>query len=107
MLYEVITPLGVSIFRTSEATMLEERNFFGVKRVYDAEKNGMKFHVLSNGSTRHGIQNLTYGEEKIPLSYYSFASPVGDFLMKNGSLSDGRITSYNVCYTKLLRFLLL
>lgn len=44
----------------------QQRNFFGIIRVIDVNDK----RILLNGSTLHGMQNLTLGQQRQILSYY-------------------------------------
>lgn len=52
-----------------------QRSFFGVHRVVDIGR-GMRLYV--HGNTKHGIQNLTPGKERKPLTYYYPTGPIGE-----------------------------
>jgi hypothetical protein len=52
-----------------------ERSFFGVHRVVDIG-DGKRLYV--HGNTKHGIQNLTPGKERTPLTYYYPTGPIGE-----------------------------
>jgi spermidine synthase len=57
-------------------TLFAERTFFGIHRVY-VDTYGR--HVLLNGTTVHGVQNVLDGQlSSEPTSYYSQRGPVGD-----------------------------
>ncbi len=61
---------------TADQILLEERNFFGVKRVVlDAEG---QFHTFVHGTTNHGMQSLDPGLSQEPTSYYHRSGPMGD-----------------------------
>jgi hypothetical protein len=53
------------------------RSFYGAYRVVD---DGHGRHVLYAGTTIHGIQDMTPGQEGEPWSYYSRAGPLGQVL---------------------------
>ena len=52
----------------------QKRSFFGVHRVVASEDG--RFHLLSHGSTLHGIARVSAPRE--PISYYSRSGPLGD-----------------------------
>ncbi|HEX8199478.1 MAG TPA: fused MFS/spermidine synthase [Isosphaeraceae bacterium] len=56
----------------------QERSFFGVLRVAEAE--GGKYHRLTHGSTIHGQQSLDPGRLREPLSYYHRTGPIGQVI---------------------------
>lgn len=55
--------------------LLQERNFFGVLRVYDLD--GPDVRVLVHGSTIHGMQSLDPARRGEPLTYYHRDGPMG------------------------------
>ena len=55
-------------------TVYSLRNFFGVYSVRD--QGGVR--TLFHGNTEHGIQFLDPARQNEPLSYYGFASPLGE-----------------------------
>ncbi len=57
-------------------SVLIARNFFGVLRIQDYEKTGVR--ILTNGTTTHGAQAIDRNFSKIPLTYYHPAGSVGD-----------------------------
>jgi hypothetical protein len=62
---------------TLPPTLATVRTFYGTYRVVD---DGAGRHVLYAGTTIHGIQDLTPGEEREPWSYYSRRGPLGQVL---------------------------
>ena len=56
-------------------TLHMERNFFGVIRVFNSEKGGMR--MLMHGTTLHGTQALVEKYRLLPISYYATSSPGG------------------------------
>ena len=61
----------------SPAAILTARTFYGTYRVVD---DGAGRHVLYAGTTIHGIQDRTPGQEREPWAYYSRAGPLGQVL---------------------------
>ena len=61
-----------------EQELHRERSFFGVYRVTAAE--GGDLHRLVHGTTTHGAQDFSPGQERTPISYYHRASPIGQLL---------------------------
>jgi len=56
-------------------TLHMERNFFGVIRVTNSDKGGMR--MLMHGTTLHGTQALVEEFRLSPISYYAASSPGG------------------------------
>lgn len=56
-------------------TLHMERNFFGVIRVANSDKGGMR--MLFHGTTLHGTQALVEEYRLSPISYYAASSPGG------------------------------
>jgi hypothetical protein len=79
ILSAVLTTLviaGYATERTSGKLLLLDRDFYGVKKIgLDSTGHG---HILYNGSTKHGQQNLTPALRRTPMSYYARSGPVGD-----------------------------
>ena len=125
MLYEVIT-MGILDFTTKACD-----TYTGLS--YDAYKQLRSLENLTRGPYNDAARNLRKIQGKIPsipglvdsalnslefdlnsaipdLSDFSViadiitkCTPLKNLLSGTGSLTDARITSYNVCYTKLLR----
>ena len=51
------------------------RSFFGVYSVNYLSTDAGEHHILVNGTTNHGAQNLTYPQ--LPITYYAREGPVG------------------------------
>lgn len=67
---------GYATERSSGKLLLLDRDFYGVKKIaIDSTGQG---HILYNGSTKHGQQNLTPQLRRTPISYYARSGPVGD-----------------------------
>jgi len=64
--------LAVSFAEAEEATLFEDRSFFGVYRVTGDED----LHTLVFGSTNHGAQILGT-ETPVPTTYYHSTGPIG------------------------------
>jgi SAM-dependent methyltransferase len=72
----VLVLAGYATEQASRTVLLRERNFYGVKRIgLDSTGQG---HVLYNGSTKHGAQNLAPRLRGMPQSYYARSGPLGD-----------------------------
>ncbi len=54
------------------------RDFFGVHKVLRLEGPGVPFHVLYDGTTRHGAQAVVQPLRGIPTSYYHRTGPLGE-----------------------------
>lgn len=66
----------LSLLFPANATLFEDRTFFGVSRVYQDGQGG---HILVSGGTVHGIQNQRGGSlDAAPAAYYSRQGPAGD-----------------------------
>lgn len=57
-------------------TLFQDRTFFGVHRVY-ADQTHDDRHVLTNGTTVHGMEQPNGPDAGEPLSYYSRSGPAG------------------------------
>lgn len=64
---------AVSSAASRGGTVYTLRNFFGVYSVRD--EGGVR--TLFHGNTEHGVQSLDPARQSEPLSYYGFASPLG------------------------------
>jgi spermidine synthase len=60
----------------SNPTLIAERTFFGVHRLYRDDQGR---HVLVNGSTVHGMEQLEGDDRGVPLTYYHPTGPVGQY----------------------------
>lgn len=58
-----------------EYRLTRVRSFFGVYSVNYTRANSGEYHILVNGTTNHGAQNLTYPQ--VPVTYYAREGPVG------------------------------
>jgi hypothetical protein len=52
-----------------------QRSFYGINRVVNDDTG--QYRVLFSGQTIHGIQSLSPGRNREPLSYFSRSSPIG------------------------------
>ncbi|MBI4351885.1 MAG: fused MFS/spermidine synthase [Elusimicrobia bacterium] len=68
--------LGMKL--SGETQVYGLRNFYGIYRVEDDKALGLRRFV--HGSTVHGIQHLTAGEELRTTVYYSSGSPISEVL---------------------------
>jgi SAM-dependent methyltransferase len=72
----ILVLAGYATEQASRTVLLRERDFYGVKRVgVDSTGQG---HILYNGSTKHGAQNLAPRLRGVPQSYYARSGPMGD-----------------------------
>jgi MFS family permease len=65
---------GITHVNAPGTVLLTERSFFGVHRVLD-QGDGKRRYV--HGNTTHGLQDLTPGEDTVPLTYYYPTGPIG------------------------------
>lgn len=65
---------AVSSAASRSGTVYSLRNFYGVYTVRDEGGTRSLFH----GNTEHGVQFLEPARQNEPLSYYGFASPLGE-----------------------------
>ena len=73
-----IFPLGFDWgFKTFKSIMHQERNFFGIIKVVNMN-DGQR--ILLHGTTNHGSQALDEEHRLMPLSYYSYESPINDVI---------------------------
>ncbi|MEZ5178839.1 MAG: fused MFS/spermidine synthase [Acidimicrobiales bacterium] len=70
----VILALGLLV--PANATRYQSRTFYGVHRVYEDQANGGR-HVLLNGSTVHGMEDVTGPQAGQPTTYYHPTGPIG------------------------------
>ena len=61
----------------SGSTLATARSFFGVNRVRLVEDGTLR--IFQHGTTVHGVESTTPGEETIPLGYYNRSGPFGRF----------------------------
>jgi hypothetical protein len=57
-------------------TLVQERNFFGVREVRDEFQHQMR--ILRHGTTKHGAQSTDPRRRREPTSYYYRQGPIGD-----------------------------
>jgi hypothetical protein len=78
--------VGAGVIRTGGDVLYRERTFFGVNQVTSIQ-NG-DWHVLTHGTTTHGVQAFRGKIRSLPTAYYHPSGPLGDIVF---SLSpDGR-----------------
>lgn len=71
----VVVVAGSIVGPGGDAMLLQERNFFGIKRVMIDRENG--YHLLSHGDVLHGSQSLDPERRREPLTYYTRSGPLG------------------------------
>lgn len=87
----VAAMLGLSLVPIgSQATLFQERDFFGVHKVM-ADSSGTR-HVLIDGGTIHGVELMNAGGRDTPVSYYATSGPVGDLFQAEDPVD----TTWNV-----------
>lgn len=65
----------------NEQSLLKERTFYGVHRVFRKIENGAELHTLINGTTLHGLQAFSTPQlEGVPLGYYHPDGPCGGLM---------------------------
>jgi spermidine synthase len=70
--------LLVAFVVPANATLFQERTFFGVNRVY-ADKANDGRHVLMNGTTVHGMEAFSGPDAHQPTTYYAPSGPIGQY----------------------------
>jgi hypothetical protein len=78
--------VGAAVVRTGGEVLARERTFFGVHQV-TAIQNG-DWHVLTHGTTTHGVQAVRGRMHALPTAYYHPSGPIGDVVFT--LLPDGR-----------------
>ena len=80
---------GASVVRTGGDVLHRERTFYGVHEV-TSQQNGA-WHVLTHGTTTHGVQAFHGKLRLLPSAYYHPTGPIGDVvftLSPEGRLRD-------------------
>jgi len=65
-----------SVNQTEWELIHQDRNFFGVVKIYESENTRHFLH----GTTEHGVQSLDESNRLKPLSYYGPDSPIGEII---------------------------
>ena len=78
--------VGAGVVRTGGDVLDRERTFFGVHQV-TAIQNG-DWHVLTHGTTTHGVQAVRGKLHSLPTAYYHPSGPLGDVVFT--LVPDGR-----------------
>ena len=68
--------VGAGLVRTGGDVLYRERTFFGVHEV-TSQQNG-DWHVLTHGTTTHGVQAFRGKVHNLPTAYYHPSGPLGD-----------------------------
>jgi len=68
--------VAAAVVRTGGDVLHRERTFFGVHQVTSAQ-NGA-WHVLTHGTTTHGVQAVQGRLRPLPTAYYHPTGPIGD-----------------------------
>ena len=68
--------VGAGVVRTGGDVLHRERTFFGVHEV-TSQQNG-DWHVLTHGTTTHGVQAFRGKVRALPTAYYHPSGPLGD-----------------------------
>jgi hypothetical protein len=67
---------GAAVVRTGGEVLHRERTFFGTHEVTSIQ--GDAWHVLTHGTTTHGVQATDGRRRSLPTAYYHPAGPLGD-----------------------------
>lgn len=81
---------GVLFNGSAGRVLYAERTFFGIHRVLLDDSGN--YHVLTHGSTVHGMQSVDPARRQEALTYYTPSGPIGQvFAIFNGALADREI----------------
>jgi hypothetical protein len=70
--------VGAGTVRTGGDVIARERTFFGVHQVTSVQ--GGEWHILTHGTTTHGIQAIRGQQRSLPTAYYHPSGPLGDIV---------------------------
>ncbi len=84
--------VGGGVVRTGGEVLHRERTFFGVHEVTSLQ-NG-DWHVLTHGTTTHGVQAFRGKVRVLPTAYYHPSGPIGDVIFTLAP--DGRLRDVGV-----------
>ena len=84
--------LGGSVVRTGGEVLYRERTFFGVHQVTAIQSGD--WHMLTHGTTMHGVQAFRGKLRVLPTAYYHPSGPIGDVIFTLSS--DGRFRDVGV-----------
>ncbi len=83
----VLSLAQVYIFKNRANLIFEDRNFYGLVRVIEIEKDdGVVNRRIIHGNINHGEENIIEGVRSLPVAYYINSSGVGNVL---GDFKDG------------------
>ena len=68
--------VAAAVVRTGGEVLARERTFFGVHQVSSIQ--GGEWHVLTHGTTTHGLQAVRGKRRMVPTAYYHPSGPIGD-----------------------------
>jgi hypothetical protein len=83
---------GAGVVRTGGEVLHRERSFFGVHQV-TSTRNG-DWHLLTHGTTTHGVQAFRGKVHVLPTAYYHPSGPIGDVVFMLSP--DGRFRDVGV-----------
>ena len=84
--------VGGAVVRTGGEVLHRERTFFGVHDVTSTQ--GGAWHVLTNGTTMHGVQASHGKIHLLPTAYYHPSGPIGDVVVTLAA--EGRLRDVGV-----------
>jgi hypothetical protein len=84
--------VGAGIVRTGGTVLERERTFFGVHQVTSIQNDD--WHVLTHGTTTHGVQATRGRVHLLPTAYYHPSGPLGDVVFT--LVPDGRFRDVGV-----------
>src|SRR5262249_31808038 len=61
----------------TERPLHQERSYFGVLKIQTHKKGDSEFHILTHGTTTHGMQCMDPQRRSEPMTYYHRNGPVG------------------------------
>jgi hypothetical protein len=77
---------GAGVVRTGGDVLERQRTFFGVHQVTSIQKGA--WHLLTHGTTTHGVQAVHGRVHPLPTAYYHPSGPIGDVVFT--LVPDGR-----------------
>jgi hypothetical protein len=84
--------VGAGVVRTGGRVLERERTFFGVHQVTSVQNDD--WHVLTHGTTTHGVQATRGKVHFLPTAYYHPSGPIGDVVFT--LVPDGRFRDVGV-----------
>lgn len=81
----IVVFIGISTYTWVNPLLLNERNFYGVIKVYDrnmalSAHETVTTRYMSHGTTLHGTQILQPNYEMVPTTYYTREGPLNDVI---------------------------